>query len=151
MNYEWKAPQPMEIGKGVKETKKFGPRAVTSTDFGRMDFQSQMEWVRNCFITSMSGLQLSTKWIKNLPVGLFLWRWILGPVMLRAEVYMGGMAQQGTFVVTSKPIDSNLIGFLAHPDLSARNSSQRIGNYGLWTNTPAPMGKREYRSIWRRS
>jgi len=36
----WKAPQPLANWTGVKETKKFGPRAVQANVFGDMNFRS---------------------------------------------------------------------------------------------------------------
>ena len=37
-NLRWKAPQPLDNWKGVKETKKFGPRPMQKTYLGRYEF-----------------------------------------------------------------------------------------------------------------
>ncbi|HRA72780.1 MAG TPA: carboxylesterase family protein, partial [Flavobacterium sp.] len=39
-NLRWKAPQPVTNWTGIKQTKKFGPRAVQSNIFGDMGFRS---------------------------------------------------------------------------------------------------------------
>lgn len=124
----WKAPQPMENWKGVKETKKFGPRAVQAPIFGDMDFKSD-GMSEDCLYLNV--WTPATRNDKNLPVLVYFYGGGFSAGDGSEPRYNGeAMAQQGIVVVTVN-YRLNVFGFLAHPDLSAETAHKGSGNYGL--------------------
>jgi para-nitrobenzyl esterase len=124
----WKAPQPMESWKGVKETKKFGPRAVQAPIFGDMDFKSD-GMSEDCLYLNV--WTPATRNDKNLPVLVYFYGGGFSAGDGSEPRYNGeAMAQQGIVVVTVN-YRLNVFGFLAHPDLSAETAHKGSGNYGL--------------------
>jgi para-nitrobenzyl esterase len=124
----WKAPQPMENWMGVKETKKFGPRAVQAPIFGDMDFKSD-GMSEDCLYLNV--WTPASRNDKNLPVLVYFYGGGFSAGDGSEPRYNGeAMAQQGVVVVTVN-YRLNLFGFLAHPDLSAETAHKGSGNYGL--------------------
>jgi para-nitrobenzyl esterase len=124
----WKAPQPMDNWKGVKETKKFGPRAVQAPIFGDMDFKSD-GMSEDCLYLNV--WTPASRNDKNLPVLVYFYGGGFSAGDGSEPRYNGeAMAQQGIVVVTIN-YRLNVFGFLAHPDLSAETAYKGSGNYGL--------------------
>jgi para-nitrobenzyl esterase len=124
----WKAPQPMDNWKGVKETKKFGPRAVQAPIFGDMDFKSDGVSEDCLYLNVWTPANRNDK---NLPVLVYFYGGGFSAGDGSEPRYNGeAMAQQGIVVVTVN-YRLNVFGFLSHPDLSAETAHKGSGNYGL--------------------
>lgn len=124
----WKAPQELDNWDGIKETKKFGPRAVQPPVFGDMDFKSDGMSEDCLYLNVWTPADRNTK---DLPVLVYFYGggFVAGD---GSEPRYNGeaMAQKGIVVVTVN-YRLNVFGFLAHPGLSAEASYQASGNYGL--------------------
>ncbi len=124
----WKAPQPATNWIGVKETKKFGPRAMQAPVFGDMNFRSDGV-SEDCLYLNVwaPGGQNS----KNLPVLVYFYGggFVAGD---GSEPRYDGesMAKKGIVVVTVN-YRLNIFGFFAHPELSKETTYKGSGNYGL--------------------
>lgn len=124
----WKAPQPMDNWKGVKETKKFGPRPMQTIVFGDMESRSDGLSEDCLYLNVWTPAKRNTK---NLPILLYFFGG--GNVAGDASEprYDGeAMAKKGIVAITCN-YRLNIFGFLAHPDLSAEASYKASGNYGL--------------------
>ncbi|MEB2779829.1 carboxylesterase family protein [Algoriphagus sp. C2-6-M1] len=130
----WKAPQMLDNWDGVKETMKFGPRAVQAPVFGDMDFKSDGMSEDCLYLNVWTPADRNTK---ELPVLVYFYGggFVAGD---GSEPRYNGeaMAQQGIVVVTVN-YRLNIFGFLAHPGLSAEAAYQASGNYGLMDQTAA--------------
>lgn len=124
----WKAPQPLENWKGVKETKKFGPRAVQAPVFGDMNFRSNGMSEDCLYLNVWTPKKRNTK---DLPVLVYFYGGgnVAGD---GSEPRYDGesMAKKGIVVITCN-YRLNIFGFFAHPELSAEASYKGSGNYGL--------------------
>lgn len=124
----WKAPQPLDNWKGVKETKNFGPRPMQTMVFG--DMKSRSNGVsEDCLYLNV--WTPATGDVKNLPVLVYFYGG--GNVAGDASEprYDGeSMAKKGMVVVTTN-YRLNIFGFLAHPELSAEAPYKASGNYGV--------------------
>lgn len=127
-NLRWRAPVPAPAWKGVRDARSFGhsclqpPYPPTSVYFG--DIASPSEDCLTLNVWAPSGA-------RKLPVMV----WIHGGGLLRGgssePMYDGAkMAQQGIIVVSIN-YRLGLLGFFAHPALSAESSQRVSGNYGL--------------------
>ena len=124
----WKAPQPLDNWKGVKETKKFGPRAVQGIVFG--DMKSRSDGLsEDCLYLNVWAPPKRKG--KSLPVLVYFYGggYVAGD---GAEPRYDGesMAKKGMIVVTVN-YRLNIFGFFAHPELSAEAPYKASGNYGL--------------------
>ncbi|PZX55692.1 carboxylesterase/lipase family protein [Algoriphagus chordae] len=124
----WKAPQALDNWTGVKNTKKFGPRAVQADVFGDMDFKSDGISEDCLYLNVWTPADRNTK---DLPVLVYFYGggFVAGD---GSEPRYNGeaMAQKGIVVVTVN-YRLAVFGFLAHPDLSAEAPYNASGNYGL--------------------
>ncbi|MEB2777638.1 carboxylesterase family protein [Algoriphagus sp. D3-2-R+10] len=124
----WKAPQELDNWAAIKETKKFGPRAVQAPVFGDMDFKSDGMSEDCLYLNVWTPADRNTK---DLPVLVYFYGggFVAGD---GSEPRYNGeaMAQKGIVVVTVN-YRLNIFGFLAHPGLSAEAPYQASGNYGL--------------------
>lgn len=124
----WKAPQPLGKWKGVKSTKKFGPRAVQAPVFGDMSFRSDGISEDCLYLNVWTPAQRNTT---GLPVLVYFYGggFVAGD---GSEPRYDGesMAQKGIVAVTVN-YRLNIFGFFAHPELSAETSYKGSGNYGL--------------------
>lgn len=124
----WKAPQPLADWSGVKETKKFGPRAVQAPVFGDMDFKSDGISEDCLYLNVWTPANRNTE---NLPVLVYFYGggFVAGD---GSEPRYNGeaMARKGIVVVTVN-YRLNIFGFFAHPELSAEAPYKASGNYGL--------------------
>jgi para-nitrobenzyl esterase len=130
----WKAPQPSENWKGVKETKKFGPRAMQAPIFGDMRFRSDGISEDCLYLNVWSP---GNQNLKKLPVLVYFY----GGGFLAGDGseprYDGeAMAQEGIVVVTVN-YRLNIFGFFVHPELSKETSYKGSGNYGLMDQSMA--------------
>jgi len=124
----WKAPQAPDKWTGVKETKKFGPRAVQAIVFGDMKARS------NGISEDCLYLNVWTPAKRNTP-GLPVLVYFYGGGNVAGDGseprYDGAsMARKGIVVVTVN-YRLNIFGFFAHPELSAEAPYKASGNYGL--------------------
>ncbi len=124
----WKAPQQLADWSGIKETKRFGPRAVQAPVFGDMDFKSDGMSEDCLYLNVWTPADRNTE---DLPVLVYFYGggFVAGD---GSEPRYNGeaMAQQGIVVVTVN-YRLNVFGFLAHPGLSGEAPYQASGNYGL--------------------
>jgi para-nitrobenzyl esterase len=124
----WKAPQAPDKWTGVKETKKFGPRAVQAIVFGDMNSRSNGISEDCLYLNVWTPAKRNTT---GLPVLVYFYGG--GNVAGDGSEprYDGSsMAQKGIVVVTVN-YRLNIFGFFAHPELSAEAPYKSSGNYGL--------------------
>ncbi|MCB9012956.1 MAG: carboxylesterase family protein [Bacteroidales bacterium] len=123
----WKAPQPCDNWKGVRETKKFGPTPMQTEVFGDMKFRSDT-MSEDCLYLNVWSPTKKDK--KGLPVLVYFYGG--GFVAGDGSEYRydgASMAQKGIVVLTVN-YRLNIFGFFAHPELSAEASYKASGNYG---------------------
>jgi para-nitrobenzyl esterase len=127
-NLRWKAPQPIENWKGIKETKKFGPRPMQTIVFGDMNSRSNGVSEDCLYLNVWTPALHNTK---GLPVLVYFYGG--GNVAGDASEprYDGeSMAKKGIVVITCN-YRLNIFGFFSHPELSAESPYKASGNYGL--------------------
>ncbi|SFO42081.1 para-nitrobenzyl esterase [Algoriphagus ornithinivorans] len=124
----WKAPQPAKAWAGIRETKKFGPRAVQAPIFGDMNFRSDGISEDCLYLNVWTPAKRDSK---NLPVLVYFYGGGFSAGDGSEPRYDGeSMAQKGIVVVTVN-YRLGIFGFFAHPELSAETSYKGSGNYGL--------------------
>lgn len=124
----WKAPQPAENWKGVKETKQFGPRPMQKIVFGDMNSRSNGLSEDCLYLNVWTPAKRNTK---GLPVLLYYYGGGNAAGDGSEPRYDGeSMAKKGIVVVTCN-YRLNIFGFLAHPELSAEAPYKASGNYGM--------------------
>ena len=124
----WKAPQPAENWKGVKETKAFGPRPVQAMVFGDMNSRSA-GLSEDCLYLNVWSPAKRTD--KNLPVLVYFFGGGFSAGDASEPRYDGeAMSKKGIVVVTVN-YRLGIFGFYAHPELSAETSYKGSGNYGF--------------------
>jgi len=130
----WKAPQPLTPWKGVKETKKFGPRPVQGVVFGDMMSRSAGLSEDCLYLNVWSNAK---KGQKGLPVLVYFYGGgnVAGD---GSEPRYDGetMAKKGIVVVTCN-YRLNIFGNFAHPELSAETTYKGSGNYGYYDQLAA--------------
>jgi para-nitrobenzyl esterase len=124
----WKEPQPVKEWAGIKETKKFGPRAMQLPVFGDMDFRSN-GMSEDCLYLNIWTPAKTTG--GELPVLVYYYGggFIAGD---GSEPRYDGesMARRGIVAVTVN-YRLGVFGFMAHPGLTKESGHQASGNYGL--------------------
>lgn len=127
-NLRWKAPQPLENWKGVKETKKFSARPTQAVVFGDMNSRSNGLSEDCLYLNVWTPAKRNTK---ELPVLLYFYGGgnVAGD---GSEPRYDGeaMSKKGIVVITCN-YRLNIFGFLAHPELSAESPYKASGNYGM--------------------
>ena len=124
----WKAPQSVANWKGVKETKKFGPRPMQTIVFGDMKSRSDGVSEDCLYLNVWTPAKSNTK---DLPVLLYFYGGGFVAGDASEPRYDGeSMAKKGIVVITCN-YRLNIFGFLALPELSAETSYKGSGNYGL--------------------
>jgi para-nitrobenzyl esterase len=133
-NLRWKAPQPLDNWVGIKETKKFGPRAMQKLVWGDMNSRSNGVSEDCLYLNVWTPAKRNTK---DLPVLLYYYGGgnVAGD---GSEPRYDGeaMAKKGIIVVTCN-YRLNIFGFLAHPELSAEATYKGSGNYGMLDQSAA--------------
>lgn len=124
----WKAPQPADNWKGVKQTKQFSARPMQTVVFGDMNSRSNGVSEDCLYLNVWTPAKRNTK---DLPVLVYFYGG--GNVAGDASEprYDGeSMAKKGVVVVTCN-YRLNIFGFLAHPELTAEAPYKASGNYGM--------------------
>lgn len=130
----WKAPLPMANWTGVKQTKKFGPRAVQAFPFSDMIFRSDGVSEDCLYLNVWSPAKRNDK---NLPVLVYFYGGGFVAGDGSEPRYDGAaMAKKGIVVVTVN-YRLNIFGFFAHPELSKETNYKGSGNYGLMDQAAA--------------
>lgn len=124
----WKAPQALDDWSGIKETKKFGPRAVQAPVFGDMDFKSDGISEDCLYLNVWTPADRNTK---DLPVLVYFYGGGFVAGDGSEPRYNGEAMAQKDIVVVTVNYRLNVFGFLAHPDLSDETDYKGSGNYGL--------------------
>ncbi|MGN6196377.1 MAG: carboxylesterase/lipase family protein [Ginsengibacter sp.] len=124
----WRAPQPLDNWKGVKITKKFGPRPVQANVFGDMKSRSDGLSEDCLYLNVWTPAKRNTK---NLPVLVYFYGGGFVAGDASEPRYDGeSMAKKGMVVVTAN-YRLNIFGFLALPELSKESPYKASGNYGM--------------------
>ena len=127
-NLRWKAPQPVDNWKGVKETKQFSARPMQAVVFGDMNSRSNGVSEDCLYLNVWTPAKRNTK---DLPVLVYFYGGGFVAGDASEPRYDGeAMAKKGIVVVTVN-YRLNIFGFFAHPELSAEASYKASGNYGL--------------------
>lgn len=123
----WKEPQPVKSWSGVKQTQKFGPRAMQRALFGDMGFRSD-GMSEDCLYLNVWTPAKSSK--EKLPVLVYFYGggFVAGD---GSEPRYDGesMARKGIVALTVN-YRLGLFGFFAHPELSKESPNHSSGNYG---------------------
>jgi para-nitrobenzyl esterase len=123
----WKAPQPVDSWKGVKQAKDFGPRPVQTNVFGDMKYRSSNMSEDCLYLNVWTTGQKNTK----LPVLVYFYGGGFVAGDGSEPRYDGAsMARKGIVTVTVN-YRLHIFGFFAHPELSQESSYKGSGNYGL--------------------
>ncbi len=141
----WRRPQPVEAWDGVKLADKFGPAAVQrsqndTTDLYYKEFYWQGDPVRSedcLYLNIWTPAGAPAHPDRKLPVAL----WIHGGGYVQGygyEVTMDGdaWARNGVILVTFN-YRLGIMGYLAHPLLSADDPEHKSGNYGTYDQIAA--------------
>ena len=124
----WKAPQPMENWKGVKQTKKFGPRPVQAIVFGDMNSRSDGLSEDCLYLNVWTPAKRDTK---DLPVLVYFYGGgFVGGDASEPRYDGASLAEKGIVVVTVN-YRLGIFGFLSLPELSAEAPYKASGNYGF--------------------
>lgn len=133
-NLRWKAPLPITNWTGIKQTKKFGPRAVQAFPFNDMVFRSDGVSEDCLYLNVWSPAKRNEK---DLPVLVYFYGGGFVAGDGSEPRYDGAaMAKKGIVVVTVN-YRLNIFGFFAHPELSKETSYKGSGNYGLMDQAAA--------------
>jgi para-nitrobenzyl esterase len=123
----WKAPQPVSNWSGVKQTKKFGPRAIQPAIFGDMGFRSD-GMSEDCLYLNVWSPAKSAN--EKLPVLVYFYGggFIAGD---GSEYRYDGenMAKKGIVTLTVN-YRLGIFGFFSHPELTKESPNHASGNYG---------------------
>ncbi|MCU0339464.1 MAG: carboxylesterase family protein [Spirosomaceae bacterium] len=124
----WKAPQPLDKWKGVKQTKQFGPRPMQTVVFGDMNSRSNGVSEDCLYLNVWTPAKRNTQ---GLPVLVYFYGGGFVAGDASEPRYDGeSMAKKGIVVVTCN-YRLNIFGNFAHAELSAESPYKASGNYGL--------------------
>ncbi len=127
-NLRWKAPQPVPNWTGVKQTKKFGPRAMQSNIFGDMGFRSD-GISEDCLYLNVWSPAKSAN--EKLPVLVYFYGGGFAAGDGSENRYDGeNMAKKGTVTLTVN-YRLGIWGFFSHPELTKESGNHASGNYGF--------------------
>jgi para-nitrobenzyl esterase len=127
-NLRWKAPQAVSNWIGIKQTKKFGPRAIQAAIFGDMGFRSD-GLSEDCLYLNVWSPAQSSK--EKLPVLVYFYGggFIAGDGS--ENRYDGeNMAKKGIVTLTVN-YRLGIFGFFSHPELTKESPNQASGNYAF--------------------
>jgi len=124
----WRPPQPADSWDGVRQTTKFGPRAMQNPVFGDMVFRSDGT-SEDCLYLNLWTPTTSPD--EPLPVLVYLYGGGFVAGDGSEPRYDGAsMANRGIVSLTVN-YRLNVFGFMAHPELTAEDPKGASGNYGL--------------------
>lgn len=124
----WKAPQPVTNWNGIKQTKKFGPRAIQSNVFGDMGFRSD-GMSEDCLYLNVWSPAKSAD--EKLPVLVYFYGGGFAAGDGSESRYDGeNMAKKGIITLTVN-YRLGIWGFFSHPELTKESPNHASGNYGL--------------------
>ncbi len=127
-NLRWKAPQPVMNWTGIKQTKKFGPRAVQSNIFGDMGFRSDGISEDCLYLNVWSPAKSSDE---KLPVFVYFYGGGFAAGDGSEYRYDGeNMAKKGIVTLTVN-YRLGIFGFFSHPELTKESPNHASGNYGF--------------------
>ena len=127
-NLRWKAPQAVTNWTGIKQTKKFGPRAVQSNVFGDMGFRSDGLSEDCLYLNVWSPVQSTNE---KLPVLVYFYGGGFVAGDGSENRYDGeNMAKKGIVTLTVN-YRLGIFGFFSHPELTQESPNQASGNYGF--------------------
>ncbi|TDD99569.1 carboxylesterase/lipase family protein [Flavobacterium cellulosilyticum] len=123
----WKAPHAVLNWTGVKQTKKFGPRAVQSYIFGDMVFRSDGISEDCLYLNVWTPAKSSTE---KLPVLVYFYGGGFVAGDGSENRYDGeNMAKKGIITLTVN-YRLGIWGFFSHPELTKESPNHASGNYG---------------------
>ena len=129
-NLRWKSPQPVERWQGIRSASKFSPACPQqpSSWWHEMAGVDQLETSEDCLYLNVWTTNLSTQ--QKQPV--MVWIHGGGNVEGSSHVPLIGpaLARKGVIVV-SLEYRLGVLGYLAHPALTAESAHNSSGNYGL--------------------
>jgi len=129
----WRAPQPGTPWKGVRKADRFGASCMQVQAGSRLpwteEFMTQGSIAEDClFINVWTPAERATE---RLPVMFWIYGGGFNEGSGQVAVYDGtGLAKKGV-VVVSVNYRVGVLGFLAHPQLSAESEHHVSGNYGI--------------------
>ncbi|MFV5690941.1 carboxylesterase/lipase family protein [Flavobacterium sp. LT1R49] len=127
-NLRWKAPQALTNWPGVKQTKKFGPRAIQSYIFGDMGFRSDGTSEDCLYLNVWSPAKSANE---KLPVLVYFYGGGFAAGDGSENRYDGeNMAKKGIVTLTVN-YRLGIWGFFSHPELTKESPNHASGNYGL--------------------
>ncbi|MFV7233916.1 carboxylesterase/lipase family protein [Flavobacterium sp. ZB4R12] len=127
-NLRWKAPQALTNWTGVKQTKKFGPRAIQSNIFGDMGFRSDGTSEDCLYLNVWSPAKSANE---KLPVLVYFYGGGFAAGDGSENRYDGeNMAKKGIVTLTVN-YRLGIWGFFSHPELTKESPNHASGNYGL--------------------
>jgi para-nitrobenzyl esterase len=127
-NLRWKAPQPLADWTGIKQTKKFGPRAIQSNIFGDMGFRSDGTSEDCLYLNVWSPAKSANE---KLPVLVYFYGGGFAAGDGSENRYDGeNMAKKGIVTLTVN-YRLGIWGFFSHPELTKESPNHASGNYGL--------------------
>lgn len=127
-NLRWKAPQPVSDWTGIKQTKKFGPRAIQPALFGDMGFRSD-GISEDCLYLNVWTPAKSAN--EKLPVLVYFYGGGFAAGDGSEYRYDGeNMAKKGIVTLTVN-YRLGIFGFFSHPELTKESPNHASGNYGF--------------------
>ena len=127
-NLRWKTPQPVTNWTGIKQTKKFGPRAVQSNIFGDMSHRSDGISEDCLYLNVWSPAKSSDE---KLPVLVYFYGGGFAAGDGSEYRYDGeNMAKKGIVTLTVN-YRLGIFGFFSHPELTKESPNHASGNYGF--------------------
>ncbi len=129
----WRAPKPVVPWQGVREADKFGASCMQSIVTERKpwtyEFMAHNEVSEDCLYLNVWTAAKSAS--EKRPVYVYLYGGGFNEGSAAVPAYDGdAMAQKGLIVVTIN-YRVGVLGFLAHPELTAESDHHASGNYGL--------------------
>jgi len=119
-NLRWKAPQPVKSWDGVLKTNKFGPGSIQN---------QKIEQSEDCLYLNVWTPANSAK--EKLPVMVWIHGGGFSAGAPLEPTYFGQALTYKGVIFVSVAYRLGILGFMAHPDLSAESPNKVSGNYGL--------------------
>ena len=132
-NLRWRAPQPATPWKGVRTADRFGASCMQVQAGSRLpwteEFMTQGPIAEDClFVNVWTPAERATE---KLPVMFWIYGGGFNEGSGQVAVYDGTELAKKGAVVVSVNYRVGVLGFLAHPQLSAESEHRVSGNYGI--------------------